>query len=167
MTARAPRPLAVIDVDGVVADVEHRLHHLRGGHRDWDAFFAAAGDDPPLAAGIQLVRDLAADLRICYLTGRPEHLRRVTERWLRDHELPGGALVMRPEGDHRPARVLKPELLDALVAAGEDISVVVDDDPAVCDAVAARGFAVRRADWTPDAHRDLRVVQEDSGSRPG
>ena len=38
--------LAVFDVDGVVADVRHRLHHL-GRHR-WDRFFAAADRDQEL-----------------------------------------------------------------------------------------------------------------------
>ena len=38
--------VAVIDIDGVLADVGHRLHHIQGRPKDWAAFFAAAGDDP-------------------------------------------------------------------------------------------------------------------------
>ena len=37
-----PRPLAVFDLDGTLADVRHRLHHIEGRRRDWDAFFSAA-----------------------------------------------------------------------------------------------------------------------------
>ena len=36
------RPLAIVDLDGVVADVRHRLHHLEGRRKDWGRFFAAA-----------------------------------------------------------------------------------------------------------------------------
>ena len=38
--------LAVFDIDGVLADVRHRVHLVdRRRHRDWDAFFAAAVSD--------------------------------------------------------------------------------------------------------------------------
>jgi hypothetical protein len=36
------RPLAVFDLDGVLADVRHRLHFLDRRPKDWDGFFAAA-----------------------------------------------------------------------------------------------------------------------------
>ena len=39
-----PRPLAVVDIDGVVADVRHRLHYIEGKPRQWDRFFSAATD---------------------------------------------------------------------------------------------------------------------------
>jgi hypothetical protein len=45
------RPLAVFDIDGVLADVRHRLHLVEGRPKDWDGFFAAAADDPPLTRG--------------------------------------------------------------------------------------------------------------------
>jgi phosphoglycolate phosphatase-like HAD superfamily hydrolase len=44
--------LAVFDVDGVVADVRHRLRHVAHGRKNWNAFFAAAADDPPLEIGV-------------------------------------------------------------------------------------------------------------------
>ena len=54
VTARVP--FAVFDVDGVVADVAHRLHHVARRPKDWRRFFAAAPKDPPLAVGIDLAR---------------------------------------------------------------------------------------------------------------
>ena len=45
------RPIAVLDIDGVLADVRHRLHHLDKRPKDWAAFFAAAGRDPAAARG--------------------------------------------------------------------------------------------------------------------
>jgi hypothetical protein len=156
---RPEASLAVVDIDGVLADVEHRLAHLRGARRDWDAFFAAAGADRPLADGVRLARSLASRTSIVYLTGRPERLRGLTEDWLRVHGLPSGPVVMRPDGDHRPARMLKPALL-ARAAAGRHVAVVVDDDPAVCAELAARGFAVRLADWAVPDQVTLRAAQE-------
>lgn len=140
------RPLAVVDVDGVLADVRHRLHHLERSPKDWDAFFRAAGEDPPLPAGLELARELARDHELVYLTGRPERCRADTEGWLSAHGLPAGRVLMRREGDRRPARLAKPALL-ARVAAGRQVALVVDDDPAVCAVLAEAGYRVRRADW--------------------
>ena len=53
--------IAVFDIDGVLADVEHRRHHISGRPRDWPAFFAAAGDDPVLAPGVAMVHRAQAD----------------------------------------------------------------------------------------------------------
>lgn len=142
------RPLAVLDIDGVLADVRHRLHHLQQRPKDWPAFFAAAELDPTLPAGVTLAGELAAAYEVVYLTGRPERHRESTAGWLERHRLPHGALVMRADGDHRPARLAKLDLLTAL-AAEATVAVIVDDDPAVCAALASAGWPVRLADWMP------------------
>jgi hypothetical protein len=151
----------VIDVDGVVADVRHRLGHLDRRPRDWDGFFAAAGDDPPLAIGVARVTKLAADHDVVWLTGRPEHLRRTTLAWFAANGLPDGRLIMRRGNDRRPARVVKPAELRRL-AAGRTIAIVIDDDPAVVAALEADGWPVELADWLPYAD-ELGNAQEEAG----
>jgi hypothetical protein len=141
-------PYAAVDIDGVLADPGHRLHFLERRPKDWDAFFAAAPDDPPLAEGLAVARRLAADHEVVYLTGRPERCRSDTVAWLDDHRLPPGRLVMRRPGDRRPARLAKISLLRRL-AAERPVDVLVDDDAEVCAAAEAAGFAVLRADWMP------------------
>ncbi|MBN3932281.1 hypothetical protein IQ279_22085 [Streptomyces verrucosisporus] len=154
------RSLAVFDLDGTLADVRHRLHFL-DGRRDWDAFFAAAPDDPPLAEGVELALAAAGEHEIAYVTGRPERCRRDTLRWLDRHGLPDGPLLMRGGGDRRPARVAKPELLRSL-ARERTVALVVDDDHQVCDAYGADGFTVVRAGWMT-AEPVLEEAQEDEG----
>ncbi|CUU59514.1 hypothetical protein Ga0074812_12886 [Parafrankia irregularis] len=139
-------PLAVIDVDGVVADVRHRLRFLRALPGDWEAFFAAADVDPPLVEGVELVRTLARDHEVIWLTGRPERSRAATERWLRAQGLPVGELRMRPDADRRPARIFKRSELRRL-GSRRRVAVVVDDDPAVVELLRADGWPVLRADW--------------------
>src|SRR4051794_18001993 len=107
--ADSPRPLAVIDVDGVVADVRHRLHHLESRPKDWRAFLGKADRCPPLAAGVDRVRTLQADRDVVYLTGRPERLRHVTEAWLERQGSGGPPVLRRTRGDFRPARITKGE----------------------------------------------------------
>ena len=108
--------VAVIDIDGVVADVRHRLQHVTGRPKNWRAFFAGAADDPLLDEGAETVRQLATAYQVVYLSGRPEGLRAVTERWFAQHDLPPGRLILRPPGDFRPARFFKVEQLQQLSA---------------------------------------------------
>lgn len=141
--------MAVIDIDGVLADVRHRLHHLRGRPRDWEAFFAGVSADPILEQGSRHVLEAqAAGLGIVYLTGRPERCRSDTVQWLAAHGLPEGRLLMRRDSDRRPARVLKVEALRRLSEAYE-VAYLLDDDPEVLDAAASAGYQVRSADWLP------------------
>ena len=161
----APLPLAVIDLDGVVADVRHRLRHLESKPKDWDAFFAAARDDEAHAEGLAIVDRLAQDHEIVYLTGRPEHLRADTTSWLAAQGLEPARIVMRPEGDRRPAAMVKVELLAAL-AAGRTIGIVVDDDPVVLEAMRGAGHPTFAADWErrpPEATETLQDAQEVEG----
>lgn len=153
--------LAVFDVDGVVADVRHRLGHIARRPKDWSAFFAGADRDPPLAEGIELAREYAESHVLVWLTGRPEYLRTVTEKWLGEQGLPHDLLFMRPSNDRRPAREYKAAKLTQLRREAK-IAVVVDDDPAVVALLVERGLPVRLADWVPYA-KTLRQAQEREG----
>jgi phosphoglycolate phosphatase-like HAD superfamily hydrolase len=163
-----PGQVAVIDLDGTVADVRHRLHHLERRPKDWDGFFRGIPDDQPLAEGVAVAKTLAQDHELVYLTGRPERHRAATEAWLRHHNLPPGQLMMRRDGDRRPARVAKLAILRRL-GAERFVAVFVDDDPAVCAAARAAGFPVLVADWATDAHthpegpQTLWTAQEEDG----
>jgi hypothetical protein len=161
MPGTGSRALAVIDIDGVLADVRHRLAHVSGRPKDWAAFFAAAGDDPLLAQGAHTARRLAEVYDVVYLSGRPESLRSVTQRWLEVHGLPPGPLRLRPRRDFRPSRVFKVEALREL-ARTTPVAVLVDDDPAVLEAARLAGFDVLPATWMGE-HPELRAAQEDEG----
>jgi phosphoglycolate phosphatase-like HAD superfamily hydrolase len=139
--------VAVFDIDGVLADVRHRLHFLDARPRDWDAFFAAVGADAVLTQGVDAIRDALADgLGVVYLTGRPERCRQDTVQWLHAHGLPVAEVLMRPDAERRPARLFKVAALRRL-ASHADVAYLVDDDPEVADAVSAAGVPVRLADW--------------------
>jgi hypothetical protein len=156
-----PDGVAVVDIDGVVADVRHRLHHLRARPARWDRFFAAAADDPVLDVGFDVVGELAEIYPVVWLSGRPEEQRDLTERWLAAHHLPRGRLFLRPAGDYRPAAQFKLEVVHALAAA-DGVAAVLDDDPAVVQALRAAGYPVVLADWVPH-ERTLADAQERDG----
>ncbi|WP_434599459.1 LNS2 domain-containing protein [Streptomyces sp. A5-4] len=155
------RPLAVFDLDGTLADTAHRQRFLDRKPRDWDGFFGAAPDDPPLPAGVRMALDSAEECEVVYLTGRPERCRRDTLAWLGAQGLPEGRIWMRRDNDRRPARHTKLHVLKQL-ARDREIRVLVDDDELVCDAARQAGFTVVRAQWGA-ASEALKDAQEREG----
>ena len=151
----------MFDIDGVLADVRHRLHHLQARPQRWNAFFLAAERDPLLAEGARRLRAAQVEHEVVYLTGRPERNRALTGAWLADHGLPNGPLHMRPDDDHRPARWVKRNTLRRLARTHANASVL-DDDPAVVAVLEADGWPVELATWLPHSST-LQSAQEQQG----
>lgn len=141
------RPIAVLDIDGVVADVRHRLHWIATEPR-WQEFFDAAEDDTLLQEGAQLAHALAADHTIVWMTGRPERLRAITTRWLTANELPEGQLRMHSGNHETLTRALKLQWCQEL-AESRKLALVVDDDPVIVRTLRDHGMPVRQATWCP------------------
>jgi len=161
VTESSKRPVAVFDIDNTLADTAHRQRFLESRPREWDAFFAAAPQDPPIAEGVALAVATAEECEIVYLTGRPERCRRDTLDWLAAHGLPEGRVHMRRNADRRPARHTKLEILRRL-AERREVRVLVDDDELVCDDAERAGFTVVRARWA-DHSAVLEQAQEGEG----
>ena len=133
------RQLAVFDIDGVLADDRHRQHHAIA--RNWGDYFSLMHADGVWAQGRELYDNaMLLGWDVCYLTGRREDTRDMTLEWLKrrkfDHKLP---LHMRPFEERMPLAQLKAGILDQLAPLYEKV-VLYDDDPAVIEAVGARGF---------------------------
>lgn len=157
------RPLAVFDLDGTLSDAGHRQHLLERRPRAWNAFFAAAPADPPLAEGVALCLDAARECEVVYLTGRPEWCRADTVAWLAAQGLPEGRLHMRRDDDRRPARRTKLDVLRRL-GRDRDVRMLVDDDELVCQDAERAGFRVVRARWgTRSTTPAMRDAQEREG----
>ena len=152
--------LAGIDIDGVLADLRHRLHHVSARPKDWRSFFAAAPHDPLLAEGVRVARALAEVHEVVYLSGRPEICRADTLAWLARHDLPAGDVHLRPPHDRRPGRLFKVDSIDRF-ARGRTIAVLVDDDPLVCDAARAAGYDVLPATWMGEQPELLEAQEVD------
>jgi uncharacterized HAD superfamily protein len=155
----APLPVAIVDIDGVLADVRHRVHYVEQRPKDWKRFFAAAVHDEPHPEGLAVVERLAQDHDIIFLTGRPEHLRDDTVAWLRRHGLDHYRLLMRPEGNRGPSARFKVREATRL-ARDHKIDIVIDDDASVIAAMKDAGFATLHADWeTRDAQEQASLYE--------
>jgi NLI interacting factor-like phosphatase len=139
MKANAPgwrlpegRKMVIVDMDGTLADVSHRLHHIRGGRKkDWKRFFEAMDADPPSPVVAEWVRNLSPDYEVVIVSGRPEGYGDRTIAWLRRHHIPFSHILMRRDGDHRPDHIVKQEILDRLPRKA--IAFVIDDRNSVCE----------------------------------
>jgi len=127
---RSPGPAVVFDIDGVLADASGRQHHLAGLRRDWDAFFAACGEDPIIPEVARLLELLAPELTVVLLTARPARVRSQTLAWLASHKLRYDLLVMREAGDYVSARDFKRAETLGLRNYGFELLLAVEDDPA-------------------------------------
>lgn len=143
----------LVDLDGTVANCDHRLHHVTGGKKDWPAFFAKASADTPIEPTLNTISALKLqdnewrtddfdEREIIFVSGRPESLRQVSNRWL-EREYGGGfQLLMRPDNDTRPDHVVKEEILDKILGQGYEIECVFDDRPSVIEMWKRRGLHV-------------------------
>lgn len=134
----------VFDLDGTLANCDHRLHHIntKDVKPDWRAFFAACKDDEPIAPMLDLYLSLRSvwASRII-LSGRSDECREATEKWLiRTAGVQFDALYMRKAGDHRPDDVVKSELLDQMLADGWEPILFIDDRKRVVDMWRERGY---------------------------
>jgi len=125
--------VVVYDIDGVLVDPSERMEAARRAGDFWRAFLdpGLLRLDKPYPGMVERAnRDAAAGRRVILLTGRPERLRHATLDELRRFGLNVDSveLVMRRDRDRRPARIVKPELLEHYLGPGVEPDEVYEDE---------------------------------------
>lgn len=123
--------IVVCDIDGTVADCEHRRHFVQG-EKDWKGFFSAMAEDTPRLDVYEKAMDLAVanDGELIFVTARPEDYREVTEKWLEKHGMDHLHMIMRPSKNTRPDTEVKQTILEKYLKK-YNIIKVFDDRPSV------------------------------------
>lgn len=139
----------IFDIDGTLANCEHRMHYIKHKPKNYKAFYATGHLDSPMHPMCQLARtiDATEHSHIIFCTGRPEEMRAATTAWLLEHALVRSgpiSLYMRADNDYRQDTVVKDELYDRILADGFQPQLVFDDRPRVCDMWKSRGLLVAR-----------------------
>ena len=119
------------DLDGTLADGDHRLHHIKKDPKDWATYFAACWADKPIAHNIAILRALSMHYDVFILTGRSDEVREMTMAWLKQY-IPDVSfwhsdVYMREAGDHRNDDVLKILMLENLKLRGYNVLAAFDD----------------------------------------
>lgn len=148
MTKSNPRPTVLFDIDGTIADIEHRRVHLAQDPPNWKAFNDEMGDDTPNAPIVSLYKTLwvSAQYDLILVSGRSEATRALTEQWLVWNEIPFDRLLMRREKDQRADHMVKEEILDTLLGEGRTILFTIDDRQQVVDMWRRRGITCLQCD---------------------
>ena len=138
----------LFDIDGTLANIEHRRPFLDGDRPDWKRFNDAMGDDTPNDPIVALYKTLWNDpeYELILVSGRNEKFREVTEQWFFWNDIPVGELLMRKDNDQRADYVVKQEILDHLLAMGKRISFTVDDRQQVVDMWRSNGITCLQCD---------------------
>ena len=127
---RPAGPCVIFDLDGVLSDAAGRQHFVEGpGRRDWDAFFAACGEDPVLEETATLLHLLDPALGIVMLTARPLRVQAETLSWFLRYRLRWDVLIMRSYGDYSLASQFKNDSLWELRRSGWEVRLAFEDDP--------------------------------------
>jgi phosphoglycolate phosphatase-like HAD superfamily hydrolase len=101
----------IVDVDGTIADTDHRLHHLYKTPKDWAGWNGELSQDPPKTSIINIVTAMAnSGYYVLLVTGRFNKHREQTIEWMIKNEVPFNMLFMREDGDYRSDHVIKSEI---------------------------------------------------------
>jgi len=127
------KSVILFDLDGTLADNEHRQHFVTNGSKEWDLFFAEQVNDKPNKPIQELFQSLKQvnKNQLFIVTARPDNYRTLTSEWLSKYEINPERIIMRKEGDRRSDVVVKREILSNLRVEGIEPLFVIDDRTSV------------------------------------
>ena len=123
----------IIDLDGTLADISHRRHHVEDGNKNWKAFYNGITRDDINVWCHAIIDRFSDDNEVLLVTGRPEPYRDITRAWLDRYHISYSGLFMRPDKDYRKDFVIKQEIYDNYIKDSFDILFAIDDRQQVVD----------------------------------
>lgn len=128
----------IVDLDGTLADIEHRRPYLRCKPKNWDAFFEAIPRDK-VNENVHSIMQHFSQLgwQIVLLSGRRSSCLHATKAWLESNDIKYDKLLLRQANDFRPDAEIKSELDDSL---GEGRRLIIDDRNSVVDMWRSKGY---------------------------
>lgn len=144
----------VIDLDGTLANLDHRLPFVKRESPDWDAFFEACTHDVINIWCYHLIHALTnSDISVKIVSARSRKVEEKTRQWLKFQDIPESVelVLLRAEGDFTPDDDLKMKWLSQQNKA--EILFVVDDRQRVVDMWRKEGLVCLQCyawpEWKP------------------
>lgn len=136
----------ICDLDGTLANIDHRLHFITGEKKDWDGFFGAVAKDKPNMWCVELLKGMMTrDTEIIFVSGRNASAFIATRAWLDALGFNGIQLFMRPEDNRQPDFELKEHFYNEALK-DKDILFVIEDRKQVVDMWRSKGIVVLQCD---------------------
>jgi hypothetical protein len=128
----------VVDLDGTLANVDHRTNLVKRAKPKFDTFFKLCHKDKVNEWCKQLILSLVArGFKVCIVSARPLSTEKMTAQWLVDNGLDNEGItlrLLRGDRDYTPDVELKRKWLRSLTTVSKkDILFVVDDRQRVVD----------------------------------
>ena len=121
------KKIILCDIDGTIANNDHRQHFLQG-KKDWDGFFSELiNDEPNFPIINKVIEEHDAGKDIIFLTGRPERYRYITTTWLKEYFNFELKILMRKNTDRRSKLITKKEMFEQNFNK-EHIDCIIDND---------------------------------------
>ena len=135
--------IIVFDIDGTLANIEHRRGFVASKPKNFKAFNAAIPLDTPHEEIVFLAQTFAEQGHTVLLcSGRGEGERDVTVKQMNDFGVDFLKLFMRKAGDYRKDSIVKVELLQQIREQFGEPFLWFDDRQQVVDAIRAEGIKV-------------------------
>jgi phosphoglycolate phosphatase-like HAD superfamily hydrolase len=132
--------IILFDVDGTLANCQHRQRHVQQKPKRWDLFNKTMHEDTPHDDIIWLAKMFYAQgHKVIICSGRGSEFMDVTVKWLDDHEVKFHGIYMRPVRDSRRDDIIKAELLAEIRRDYGEPFMVFDDRNQVVDMWRANG----------------------------
>ena len=136
-------PCIIIDLDGTLCNIDHRLHFVKGdGKKDWRSFFESLRTDTLNTWCAKILHKFSTDHQIVLCSGRPNEYREITINWLKENYIYPFQydLYMRKRHDFRSDFIIKEQILDFEILTRYNVLMSVDDRGSVCDMWRKRGI---------------------------
>lgn len=153
--------IVVSDMDGTLADCEHRREYSHGEKKDWNKFFELTPFDTLRSEVLNQINDVrtvyedivrtnnrgikyrvGTILPLIIVSARPERCRKDTEEWLEKNKVQYDMLLMRPDSDSRDDTVVKAEIYDKYLSK-MNILEWYDDRPKIIRMLRTKGVNVK------------------------
>lgn len=130
------RTFAIIcDIDGTLANIDHRRHFVEGNEKDWKSFNEHIFNDSVNKWCKLIIQSIwSTGIQIIFVSGRKENFRDITcnqvSKWL---DIFGFVLHMRANDDFRTDKELKKEIYEKSIAPSFNIIFAIDDRKCIVD----------------------------------
>ena len=133
-TTMSKRKCVVFDIDGTLANIDHRVHYVESKPANWKAFADNVYYDTPVEYVIELLEfyEKIKKYAIVVLTGREgtEKQQDDTVKWLYDNDIEPDLFIMRPEGNYDCDTIIKKNMM-VEVEKNYEVHCIFDDRPKV------------------------------------
>ncbi|HVF26456.1 MAG TPA: HAD family acid phosphatase [Anaerolineales bacterium] len=131
--------IVIFDIDGTLADVSERVHHINKKPKDWDSFFQGIPQDKAIRSMVRLCNILyESGIRIILCSGRSDQYRTETIEWLAQEGVNYHELRLRGGNDRRSDVIVKREMLAGMERSR--ILFVVEDRSGVVEMWRSEGL---------------------------